>query len=78
MEIGEDEVEWAVVSRLRDMLRASPTARYEVTQAYALFSAIILWTAQRMRTKEDGRAEDAAKRFHQRMKTGSIRTLHGR
>lgn len=68
MEIGSEHVEWAVVSRLRDMLQGSAQAPYDVTQAYAFFSAIIQWTVQRMRTKGSGPADDAARRFYARMK----------
>jgi hypothetical protein len=67
MEIQAEHVEWAVVSRLRDMLHDSATATYDVTQTYAFFSTIIQWTVQRMRTKGQGPADIAARRFHERM-----------
>jgi hypothetical protein len=67
MEIRDEHVEWAVISRLRDMLRDSAKAEFDITQAYAFFSAIILWTAQRMRTKGHGPGDEAARRFYERM-----------
>ncbi len=69
MQITKDQVEWAVILRLRDMLRASPQAEHDVTQAFALFSSIVCWIAQRMRTKGSGPNDLAARRFYERMKT---------
>ena len=68
MEIRDEHVDWAVISRLRDMLRDSTNAEFDITQAYAFFSTIILWTTQRMRTQsDDGPGDEAARRFHERM-----------
>lgn len=68
MQITEDQVEWAVILRLRDMLRSSEQAEHDVTLAFALFSSIICWIAQRMRTKGSGKNDFAARQFHERMK----------
>lgn len=67
MQIADDQVEWAVILRLRNMLVESRRAEYDVTLAFALFSSIILWIAQRMRTKDLDQNGHAARRFHQRM-----------
>ncbi len=45
--IVDQHVEWAVVNRLKAMLDAPPKTRFNVTQSFALFSAILLWTKQR-------------------------------
>lgn len=47
VEILKEQVEWAVVDRLKTMLDAPPKTNYNVTQCFALFSAILLWTKQR-------------------------------
>ena len=39
--------EWAVVNRLKTMLDVPPKTKFNVTQSFALFSAILLWTKQR-------------------------------
>jgi hypothetical protein len=52
LEIREEHVEWATVHRMREML-ASVRRDYEVTQTYSLFTGILCWTIQRIRTPED-------------------------
>lgn len=52
-EITKDHVEWAVVYRLWLMLDEPPHKQYSVTQTYALFTAILCWVMQRIRTKQD-------------------------
>src|SRR5271166_6730090 len=47
MEINDRHVEWAVVNRLKAMLDVPPPTKFNVTQSFALFSAIVLWTKQR-------------------------------
>lgn len=51
-EISERHVEWATVSRMREML---PSVRrdFEVTQTYTLFTGILCWTIQRLRWRQD-------------------------
>lgn len=51
-EISERHVEWATVSRMREML---PSVRrdYEVTQTFTLFTGILCWTIQRIRWRQD-------------------------
>lgn len=51
-EISERHVEWATVSRMREML---PSVRrdYEVTQTFTLFTGILCWTIQRIRWRHD-------------------------
>jgi hypothetical protein len=48
-QITGDHVEWAVVGRLRRMLEEPPHQTFNVTQAYALFTAIVCWVVQRIR-----------------------------
>jgi hypothetical protein len=45
--IADEHVEWAVVNRLKAMLDVPPRTKFNVTQSFALFSAILLWTKQR-------------------------------
>jgi len=47
VEISDKHVEWAVVNRLKAMLDAPPKTEFNVTQSFAMFSAIVLWTKQR-------------------------------
>ena len=45
--IADEHVEWAVVNRLKAMLDVPPRTKFNVTQSFALFGAILLWTKQR-------------------------------
>ena len=45
--ISDAHVEWAVVGRFKAMLDEPPKTKFNVTQAFALFSTIVLWTKQR-------------------------------
>lgn len=45
--IADEHVEWAVVNRLKAMLDEPPKTRFNVTQTFALFSTILLWTKNR-------------------------------
>ncbi|MBS0244256.1 MAG: hypothetical protein JSS20_18965 [Proteobacteria bacterium] len=47
--ISDDQVEWAVVHRLKAMLDAPPKTEFNVTQTFAHFNAILLWTKNRAR-----------------------------
>ncbi len=51
-EITDRHVEWATVSRMREML---PSVRrdYEITQTFTLFTGILCWTIQRIRWRQD-------------------------
>jgi hypothetical protein len=55
--IDDRHVEWAVVNRLKKMLDAPPKTRFNVTQSFALFNAILLWSKNRawVAGKEEGR-----------------------
>lgn len=46
--IAEDHVEWAVVNRMKAMLDTPPATEFNVTQAFALFTSIVMWTKSRM------------------------------
>lgn len=50
--ISSEHVEWATVDRMRQML-ASPRSGFEVTSTLALFTGILCWTMQRIRTEAD-------------------------
>lgn len=45
--ISDEHVEWAVVDRLKAMLDEPPKAKFNVTQSFALFNSILLWTKNR-------------------------------
>jgi hypothetical protein len=47
MEISDKHVEWAVINRLKAMLDAPPQTEFNVTQSFAMFTTIVLWTKQR-------------------------------
>jgi hypothetical protein len=61
MEVRDEHVEFAIVQRFRDMLQ-EPHPRYEVSFAYALFTVILCWSTQRLRTdlKKDNSPEARA------------------
>jgi hypothetical protein len=42
--IRDEHVEWAVVHRLKHMLDDPPKTEFNVTQTFAHFSAVLLWT----------------------------------
>lgn len=50
--IGPEHIEWATVDRMRQML-ARPPFGFEVTATLALFTGILCWTMQRIRTEAD-------------------------
>lgn len=50
-QITGDHVEWAVVGRLRLMLEEPPHENFNVTQTYALFTAVLCWVMQRIRIR---------------------------
>ncbi|WP_454747506.1 hypothetical protein [Ciceribacter selenitireducens] len=45
--IMEGHVEWAIINRLKAMLDEPPPTKFNVTQTFALFSAVLLWTKNR-------------------------------
>ena len=77
MEIRDNQVEWAVVARLRDLLEASSASEFEVTEAFAHFSTIICWVTQRMRTKGDSASDRAAIRFYEDMRRKQLSDVPG-
>jgi len=46
--ISEENVEWAVINRLKAMLDNPPKTDFNVTLGFSLFSTILLWTKNRM------------------------------
>lgn len=45
--ISDEHVEWAIVNRLKAMLDEPPKTTFNVTQSFALFSSVLLWTKNR-------------------------------
>jgi hypothetical protein len=69
-EITKDHLEWTFVGRLRLMLEEPPHRAFNVTQAYALFTAILCWVMQHIRinpneakTQNDRLAADILKKL---------------
>ena len=48
--IRDEHVEWRVVARLRELLEQLPPAEHDVTLTYSLFSTVLCWTCQRIRS----------------------------
>jgi hypothetical protein len=46
-EIADEHVEWAIVNRLKAMLDDPPQTAFNVTQTFAFFTSILLWTKNR-------------------------------
>src|SRR5262249_1844789 len=71
--ISEDQVEWAVVDRLKTMLDHPPKTEFNVTQTFAHFTAILLWTAQRLRVPDAiDPADHAAHRVWAKLKEQAV------
>ena len=51
--ITGDQVEWAVVDRMRQMLEEAERTEFTVTQSYALFCTTLCWVMQRVRVRDD-------------------------
>ena len=51
-EIRDEHVEWRVVARLRELLKELPSAEHDVTLTYSLFSTVLCWTCQKIRSGE--------------------------
>jgi hypothetical protein len=45
--INDGHVEWAIINRLKAMLADPPPTKFNVTQTFAIFSAVLLWTKNR-------------------------------
>lgn len=73
--IADLQVEWAVVSCLKAMLEKPPKTKFNVTQSFAVFAAIVLWTKQRawvVGQQAFTPADQAAKAFRVALKDVSI------
>jgi len=55
-EIREEHVEWRVVARLHELLKQLPDTDHDVTLTYSLFSTILCWTCQKIRSGESDAA----------------------
>jgi len=49
VEIRDENYEWAAIDRLGKMLK-SPHSEFKTTHTYSVFTAILCWTTQRIRT----------------------------
>jgi hypothetical protein len=47
VEISDDQIEFAVVKRLKAMIDQPPHTTYNVTQCFAMFIAVVLWIKNR-------------------------------
>lgn len=45
--IRDEHVEWAIVNRLKAMLDEPPQTPFNVTQTFALFSSVLMWSKNR-------------------------------
>ncbi len=71
--ISDEQVEWAIVHRLKAMLDDPPKTEFNVTQAFAHFTAILLWTTRRIRVAHAvGPADHAAQRAFQNLQRQMI------
>jgi len=53
VQIRTQHVEWAVVDRLSQMLKAPSPSEFNVTHTFALFSSILCWTLQHLRIGDE-------------------------
>jgi len=74
-QITNDHVEWAVVSRLRRMLEEPPHQKFNVTQAYALFTTILCWVLQHTRIPSHEIKSDNDKIAHRLWENFSDRAI---
>ena len=78
--IADEHVEWAIVNRLKAMLDAPPKTTFNVTQSFALFSTVLLWTKNRAWVGGDrqdrphwfGDADHAARDARERLRESLI------
>jgi hypothetical protein len=78
--IADEHVEWAVVNRLKAMLDEPPKTKFNVTQSFALFSAVLLWSKNRAWVGGDnndrphwfGEADDAARNVRENLRNTRI------
>jgi len=59
--IHEEHVEWAVINRLKAMIDQPPQTDFNVTLGFSLFSAVLLWSKNRMWLREIDAASQADK-----------------
>ena len=71
MMITDEHMEWATVHRMRDML-VNVHDDYKVTHTYALFTAILCWVMQRIRTNGIGRIDRRAQSVLETLKNEFI------
>jgi hypothetical protein len=75
-DIRDEQVEWAVVHRLKAMLDDPPKTEFNVTQTFAHFTAILFWTTQRIRVPvAAGPADRAAQRALRKLERQQITEL---
>ena len=69
MEITDEQMEWATVHRMREML-IDVHDGYKVTHSYALFTTILCWVIQRVRSNGAGQLD--RKSVFKRLQTEQI------
>jgi hypothetical protein len=72
--IRDEHAEWAVVNRLKAMLDDPPETKFNVTQTFAIFSSILLWTKNRAWVSNIGvdLADKAAQQVRAKLKATNI------
>lgn len=71
--ISDEQVEWAVVHRLKAMLDDPPKTEFNVTQTFAHFTAILLWTKNRARIGDrNPRRDDPGVQLRDRLNGATI------
>lgn len=78
--IADEHVEWAVVNRLKALLEEPPKTKFNVTQSFALFSTVLMWTKNRAWVGGDlekrphwfGEVDHAARNARERLRDARI------
>lgn len=71
MEITDEQMEWATVRRMREML-IDVHDGYKVTRSYTLFTTILCWVIQRVRSNGAGQLDRKARSVFKRLQTEQI------
>lgn len=61
VEIKQEDFEWAAIDRMGKMLK-QPHQKFQTTQTYSNFAAIMCWTIQRIRTSSINQSTNLATR----------------
>jgi hypothetical protein len=72
--IAEEQMEWATVHRMRNMLM-NVRGDYKVTHSYALFTTILCWVMQRVRASSRDDIDQRARALLQELQNEQISEL---